>query len=182
MERRKQELEMQVLMSQINPHFLYNTLETIVWKASEAGRPDISKMASSLGKLYRLSISGGLFVPLRQELEHVQMHMNIQRIRYGSKIDYDVRLHGCDAASVEVLKLILQPVVSCLLKKAPDSINADRQIQRFNDLQTSDIRLFFQKRKNSLMICIGQFWLLSTEIRLSFVAACFVPTLQQTID
>ena len=111
MERRKQELEMQVLMSQINPHFLYNTLETIVWKASEAGRPDISKMASSLGKPYRLSISGGLFVPLRQELEHVQMYMNIQRIRYGSKIDYEVRLHGCDAASVEVLKLILQPVV-----------------------------------------------------------------------
>ena len=111
MEHRKQELEMQVLMSQINPHFLYNTLETIVWKASEAGRPDISRMASSLGKLYRLSISGGLFVPLKQELEHVQMYMNIQRIRYGSKIDYDVRLHGCDTAHVEVLKLILQPVV-----------------------------------------------------------------------
>ena len=111
MERRKQELEMQVLMSQINPHFLYNTLETIVWKASEAGRPDISKMASSLGKLYRLSISGGLFVPLKQELDHVQMYMNIQRIRYGSKIDYDVHLHGCDPSRVEVLKLILQPVV-----------------------------------------------------------------------
>lgn len=111
MERHKQDLEMQVLMSQINPHFLYNTLETIVWKAGEAGRPDISKMASSLGKLYRLSISGGLFVPLKQELEHVQMYMNIQRIRYGSKIDYEVKLHGCDAAHVETLKLILQPVV-----------------------------------------------------------------------
>lgn len=111
MERHKQDLEMQVLMSQINPHFLYNTLETIVWKAGEAGRPDISKMASSLGKLYRLSISGGLFVPLKQELEHVQMYMNIQRIRYGSKIDYEVKLHGCDTAHVETLKLILQPVV-----------------------------------------------------------------------
>ena len=111
MERHKQDLEMQVLMSQINPHFLYNTLETIAWKAGEAGRPDISKMASSLGKLYRLSISGGLFVPLKQELEHVQMYMNIQRIRYGSKIDYEVKLHGCDTAHVETLKLILQPVV-----------------------------------------------------------------------
>lgn len=111
MERHKQDLEMQVLMSQINPHFLYNTLETIVWKAGEAGRPDISKMASSLGKLYRLSISGGLFVPLKQELEHVQMYMNIQRIRYGSKIDYEVKLHGCDTTHVETLKLILQPVV-----------------------------------------------------------------------
>ena len=79
------------------------------------------------------------------------------------------------------MKRLLLAAISCLLKKAPDSINADRQFQRFNDLQTCDIRLFFQKRKDVLMICIGQFWLLSTEIRLSFVAACFVPTLQQTI-
>ena len=79
------------------------------------------------------------------------------------------------------MKRLFLPAVSCLLKKAPDSINTDRQIQRFNDFQTCDIRLFFQKRKDVLMICIGQFWLLSTEIRLSFVAARFVPTLQQTI-
>jgi hypothetical protein len=80
------------------------------------------------------------------------------------------------------MKRLLLAAISCLLKKAPDSINADRQFQRFNDFQTCDIRLFFQKRKDVLMICIGQFWLLSTEIRLSFVAARFVPTLQQTID
>ena len=79
------------------------------------------------------------------------------------------------------MKRLFLPAVSCFLKKTPDSINTDRQIQRFNDFQTCDIRLFFQKRKDVLMICIGQFWLLSTEIRLSFVAACFVPTLQQTI-
>ena len=107
----RQDLEMQVLMSQINPHFLYNTLESIVWKAGEAGRPDIGKLASSLGKLYRLSISGGLFVPLEQELEHVQMYMNIQRSRYGNKVDYEVRLHGVGPDQVEVLKLILQPIV-----------------------------------------------------------------------
>ena len=80
-------------------------------KAGEAGRPDIGKLASSLGKLYRLSISGGLFVPLEQELEHVQMYMNIQRSRYGNKVDYEVRLHGVDPDQVEVLKLILQPIV-----------------------------------------------------------------------
>ncbi len=72
--------------------------------------------------------------------------------------------------------------ISCFLKKTPDSINADGQIQRFNDLQTSDIWLFLQKRKDVLMICIGQFWLFFTEIRLSFVDSCFVPTLQQAID
>ena len=80
------------------------------------------------------------------------------------------------------MKRFLLTAISCFLKKTPDSINADGRIQRFNDLQTSDIRLFLQKRKNVLMIRIGQFWLLSTEIRLSFVASCFVPTLQQVID
>lgn len=116
MTRHKQNLEMQVLMSQINPHFLYNTLETIVWKAGEAGRADIGKLAASLGKLYRLSISGGLFVPLRQELEHVQMYMNIQKSRYANRVACDVRLHGCDPAEVETLKLVLQPIVeNCLL-------------------------------------------------------------------
>lgn len=123
LQRRRQELEMQVLMSQINPHFLYNTLETIVWKAGEAGRPDIGKLAASLGKLYRLSISGGLFVPLRQELDHVQMYMNIQRSRYGNKVSYDVRLKNCDAAAVEVLKLILQPVVENSLLYGMDGLD-----------------------------------------------------------
>lgn len=116
LERHKQDLEMQVLMSQINPHFLYNTLETIVWKAGEAGRNDIGKLAASLGELYRLSIAGGLFVPLSKELEHVRMYMNIQQSRYGNKVAYDVRLHGVEVAEVETLKLILQPIVeNCLL-------------------------------------------------------------------
>ena len=118
-----------VLMSQINPHFLYNTLESIVWKAGEAGRPDIGKLASSLGKLYRLSISGGLFVPLGQELQHVQMYMNIQRSRYGNKVDYEVRLHGVDPAAVEVLKLILQPIVENSLLYGMDGLDHTLRIR-----------------------------------------------------
>ena len=129
MQRRRQDLEMQVLMSQINPHFLYNTLESIVWKAGEAGRPDIGKLASSLGKLYRLSISGGLFVPLEQELEHVQMYMNIQRSRYGNKVDYEVRLHRVDPDGVEVLKLILQPIVDNSLLYGMDGLDHTLRIR-----------------------------------------------------
>lgn len=129
MQRRRQDLEMQVLMSQINPHFLYNTLESIVWKAGEAGRPDIGKLASSLGKLYRLSISGGLFVPLEQELEHVQMYMNIQRSRYGNKVDYEVRLHQVDPDGVEVLKLILQPIVENSLLYGMDGLDHTLRIR-----------------------------------------------------
>lgn len=55
-------------------------------------------------------------MPLQQELQHVQMYMNIQQSRYGNKVACDVRLHGCDAAAVETLKLVLQPIVeNCLL-------------------------------------------------------------------
>ena len=129
MQRRRQDLEMQVLMSQINPHFLYNTLESIVWKAGEASRPDIGKLASSLGKLYRLSISGGLFVPLEQELEHVQMYMNIQRSRYGNNVDYEVRLHRVDPDGVEVLKLILQPIVENSLLYGMDGLDHTLRIR-----------------------------------------------------
>lgn len=116
MERTKKDLEMQVLTNQINPHFLYNTLETIVWKSSEAGRPDIGRIASALGKLYRLSIKGGTFVQLSQELEHLQAYIAIQETRYGSKVTHQIRLRNVDPETCRILKLTLQPLVeNCYL-------------------------------------------------------------------
>lgn len=116
LEHTKHDLELQVLTSQINPHFLYNTLETIVWKAGEAGRPDIGKLAASLGKLYRLSIQGGQFVPLSQELEHVRAYLEIQRHRCNAPLTYDLRVPEALSLHAETLKLILQPVVeNCFL-------------------------------------------------------------------
>ncbi len=116
LEHTKHDLELQVLTSQINPHFLYNTLETIVWKAGEAGRPDIGKLAASLGKLYRLSIQGGQFVPLSQELEHVRAYLEIQRHRCNAPLACDLRVPAELCQHAETLKLVLQPVVeNCFL-------------------------------------------------------------------
>ncbi|MDD4849259.1 MAG: histidine kinase [Gemmiger sp.] len=128
METTKKNLEMQVLTSQINPHFLYNTLETIVWRANDAGRPDIGKIAASLGKLYRLSISGGIFVPLQQELDHVRAYMNIQQSRYGDEVVCHVDCDGCDPTRFSVLKLILQPVVENCFLYAMEGIDHPLQI------------------------------------------------------
>lgn len=110
-EAEKQDLDMQVLTSQIDPHFLYNTLETIVWKANEANRADIGKIASSLGKVYRLSVNGGkMWTTIEKELEHVKSYIEIQKVRYGDsfEIQYEVQK---ETLGFEVPKLILQPIV-----------------------------------------------------------------------
>lgn len=112
LERIKKELDMQVLTNQINPHFLYNTLETIVWKAGQAGRPDIGRIASSLGKLYRLSISGGeVFVPLAQELEHLKSYIEIQNSRYRGRFSYLLQYTDTSLNNIHIPKIILQPIV-----------------------------------------------------------------------
>lgn len=139
LEQEKKTLDMQVLTNQINPHFLYNTLETIVWKAGQAGRPDIGKIASSLGKLYRLSISGGkLFVPLGQELEHVSNYIEIQQSRYEGKFTYEVKPFDESLRDVVVPKIILQPVVENIflyaIPEAERPVNIRVTIKKAGDL------------------------------------------------
>lgn len=112
MDRTKKELELEVLMSQINPHFLYNTLETIVWKSNEAGRPDIGRLAASLGRMYRLSISGGqVIVPMEHEIEHLMAYVKIQKNRYGDAVEFDLRSDIRQMHELYSLKILLQPVV-----------------------------------------------------------------------
>lgn len=111
-ERRKKELELEVLVSQINPHFLYNTLENIVWKSSEAGHPDIGRLAAMLGRMYRLSTSGGqIIVPVKHEIEHLSVYTQIQKNRYGDAFDFDLRVDHREIQGLMTLKIILQPII-----------------------------------------------------------------------
>ena len=111
-ERKKKELELEVLMSQINPHFLYNTLENIVWMSNEAGRPDIGRTAASLGRMYRLSISGGqVIVPMEHEIEHLMAYVKIQKNRYKEDFEFDLKTDMRQIHELFSLKIILQPAV-----------------------------------------------------------------------
>lgn len=111
-ERRKKELELEVLVSQINPHFLYNTLENIVWKSNETGNPDIGRLAAMLGRMYRLSTSGGqIIIPVKHEIEHLMAYTQIQKNRYGDAFDFDLRVDNEEIQQLMTLKIILQPII-----------------------------------------------------------------------
>lgn len=90
---RKKEAEMQALMAQINPHFIYNSLESINSMAVLAGNRDISKMVISLGRLLRISISQNQeLIPLQMEFEHVRHYLDIQKFRFEEKFSYELDL------------------------------------------------------------------------------------------
>ncbi|WP_339315552.1 sensor histidine kinase [Paenibacillus sp. FSL R10-2734] len=115
---RKKEAEMQALMAQINPHFIYNSLESINSMAVLQGNKDISKMVISLGKLLRISISQNQeLIPLRMEFEHVRHYLDIQKFRFEDKFSYIINLpEGLKTFMTQ--KLIVQPIVENALYHA----------------------------------------------------------------
>ncbi|MDF2614438.1 MAG: sensor histidine kinase [Clostridia bacterium] len=110
-ERQKKEMEIEVLRAQINPHFLYNTLNTIKWMAKIQGSTNISNAVSALIKLLRVSISlGKEKILLRDEISYVQNYLVIQRLRFSEKFDIEYIIDEACLNSF-VPKLILQPIV-----------------------------------------------------------------------
>ncbi len=111
-EKEKKDLEYKVLQNQINPHFLYNTLNSIKWMATVQGATGISEMTTSLSRLLR-SISKGttLQIPLSEELELVQDYFKIQNYRYGGTIQLEILCEDDTLLQGQIIKFTLQPLV-----------------------------------------------------------------------
>ncbi|MFP4979096.1 sensor histidine kinase [Paenibacillus sp. CN-4] len=115
---RKKEAEMKALMAQINPHFIYNSLESINSMAVLAGNKDISRMVVSLGKLLRISISHNQeLIPLYMELDHVRHYLDIQKFRFEDQFTYSIRVPE-ELRTFKTQKLIVQPIVENALYHA----------------------------------------------------------------
>ncbi|WP_117160825.1 sensor histidine kinase [Paraliobacillus sp. X-1268] len=110
-ERQKREAEFRSLQANINPHFLYNTLDTIQWMARKRKADDVAEVVESLAKLFRIGLSKGRHkITLSEEIEHIESYLMIQQIRYREKLNYQIQI-GENYRSLYVLKFILQPIV-----------------------------------------------------------------------
>lgn len=106
----RKDVEIQHLRSQINPHFLYNTLELIRSDAMAGRISQVSAITAAMGKFYRYSIKGSPIVTLKEEMEHVKAYITIQQERFDGKIAVFYNISP-EAEKLPVPKMILQPLV-----------------------------------------------------------------------
>lgn len=110
-QRQLDKMRFNALQSQIQPHFLYNTLECIHWQALSSGSQEISTMVKALAQYYRICLSEGKdIIPLRVELEHIRNYLIIQNMRYGNIITLVEKVEE-KYLSMMIPKLTLQPLV-----------------------------------------------------------------------
>ena len=106
------EYEIKALHSQINPHFLYNTLDTIIWMAEFEDNEKVISITKSLANYFRLSLSNGHEkISLKDEIMHTKEYLFIQKQRYEDKLSYFFNIEDESLLSIEVPKIIIQPIV-----------------------------------------------------------------------
>ncbi len=103
--------ELRTLQAQINPHFLYNTLDAIVWKAEAGDKDEVIQLTSALSDFFRISLSSGAdWIPISQEKKHIEGYLTIQQTRYRDILRYEIDIPD-DLGDYYILKLLLQPLV-----------------------------------------------------------------------
>ncbi len=124
----KRKSEMDALQSQINPHFLYNTLDSIVWMVENERYEGAIQMVTALAKLFRISLSKGKnIITVADELEHVRNYLTIQKIRYKNKFVYDVTAEP-ETLGCQTIKLIVQPLVENAIYHGMEFMDGDGEI------------------------------------------------------
>ncbi len=110
-QRQKRASEQRALQAQINPHFLYNTLDSIIWMAESGKNEDVVIMTASLARMMRATLnSQNELVTIEQEMLHVKSYLTIQQMRYRDKLEFEIRIDP-DIRSAYIVKLVVQPLV-----------------------------------------------------------------------
>lgn len=133
--RRLRKAELRTLQAQINPHFLYNTLDAIVWKAEAGEKDEVIHLTSALSDFFRISLSSGAdWIPISQEKKHIEGYLKIQQTRYRDIMNYEIDIPD-EIGEYYILKLLLQPLVENALyhgvkiKRGGGSISVKGELQ-----------------------------------------------------
>ncbi len=145
-EKRKQEFD--TLQSQINPHFLYNTLDIIVWMIENEQKNEAVKVVTALARFFRISLSRGKSViTVKDELEHVRNYLMIQQMRFKNKFTYFIDAKE-EVLGLASLKLMLQPLVENAIYHGMEYMDGDGEIHV--QAWKEDKELYFEVRDNGL--------------------------------
>lgn len=137
----QRELEFVALQAQINPHFLYNTLDTIGWIAKIKKQAEIEKLVLSLAKFFRISLhKGDKFITVQEELELVKSYVSIEQIRFPNRFDLTLDVDE-DILGLKIPKIILQPLVENAIKHGISNMAEPGHIHIEGILNGSDILL-----------------------------------------
>ncbi|MCL2035456.1 MAG: sensor histidine kinase [Oscillospiraceae bacterium] len=110
-QKQVQKMEHKVLQAQITPHFLYNTLDAIIWATEANDMKSVLTLVTSLSSFFRISLSDGIdFIPLSDEIAHVRSYLTIQQVRYSDVLSYEIDVDE-GLGGHHILKLLLQPLV-----------------------------------------------------------------------
>lgn len=124
----KRKSEFDTLQSQINPHFLYNTLDIIVWMIENEKQGDAVRAVTALARFFRISLSRGKsIITVADELEHVRNYLMIQHMRYKNKFTYSIEADE-EVLELASLKLILQPLVENAIYHGMEFMDGDGEI------------------------------------------------------
>lgn len=144
--KRKQEFD--TLQSQINPHFLYNTLDIIVWMIENEQKAEAVKVVTALARFFRISLSKGKsIIPVGDEIEHVRNYLMIQHMRFKNKFSYTID-GAADCLELASLKLMLQPLVENAVYHGMEFMDGDGEINLSAWKSGED--LYFSVRDNGL--------------------------------
>lgn len=124
----KRKSELDTLQSQINPHFLYNTLDIIVWMIENERQQDAARAVTALARFFRISLSKGKsIIPVKDELAHVSNYLVIQKMRYKNKFAYDICIEE-GVQELTTIKLIVQPLVENAIYHGMEFMDGDGEI------------------------------------------------------
>lgn len=127
-ELEKKEAQFQFLQAQIDPHFIFNTLQIISSMAVVKQLPEIENVSNSLARLIRYSISGeDKLILLKEELKNVKSYLEIQKIRFKNRLTYDMQLE-CAVDNIYIIKLTLQPIVENAISHGLESMTNSGKI------------------------------------------------------